>query len=115
MASALGERTNGEGGDAGRQRRQRPGRGVGGAAHGRHLALRDGGDHVGDQVGLRREIAVDGAGGDIGALGDGGDLHRLHAALAGQRQCRIQDRLLASGDPTDHVLRAAIGHAWSEW
>ena len=41
------------------------------------------GDQFGDEIGLGREIAIDGAGGDAGALGHRGDLHRAHAALAG--------------------------------
>ena len=71
-------------------------------------------DQFGDEIGLGREVAVDGAGGDAGALGDRGDLHRRHAALGGDFRGRGQDRLLALGQAADHVLGAAIGHGWSE-
>ena len=42
-------------------------------------------DQRGDQIGLGREIAIDRAGRDAGALGDRRDLHRGHAALGRNR------------------------------
>ena len=109
--SPLGKRARGEGGDAGRQRRQRPRRGVAGGRHGGKLAAGNGGDQLGDQIGLGREVAVDGAGGDTGARGDRGDLHRAHAALGGDGRRRGQDCLLPLGQTANHVLGAAIGHS----
>ena len=68
------------------------------------------GDQLGDEIGLGREIAVDRAGGDAGALGDGGDLHRRHAVLDGERAGGLEDGLLARGQPADHAFGAAVGH-----
>ena len=44
-----------------------------------------------EQVDLRGEVAVEGAEGDVGLLGDGAHLHGVEAALGGQRHGRIQD------------------------
>ena len=73
-----------------------------------------GGHQLGDEIGFGREIAVDGAGGDAGAPGDGGNLHRCHAAFGGDGRRRRQDSLFALGQPANHVLGAAIGHSTSE-
>ncbi len=53
------------------------------AADRRQFVARDIGDQFGNQVRLGGEIAVDGAGGDIGADRDRRDLHRSHAAVRG--------------------------------
>ena len=76
----LAQQPRGERRERGGKRRQRPGRGVGGAADRRELALGDDADQFGDEIGLGREIAIDGAGGDAGALGD--------AARSAPRACR---------------------------
>ena len=52
------------------------------------FAAGDGGHQLGDEIGLGREVAIDRAGGDAGALGDRGDLHRRHAALGGDGRRR---------------------------
>ena len=69
--------------DRGGQRRGRSGRGIGRAADRGEFVARDVGDQFGDQIRLRREIAIDGAGGDIGADRDRRDLHRGHAGFGG--------------------------------
>ena len=80
----------------------------------RDFALGDGGDQRGDQIGLGREIAIDRAGGDAGALGDRRDLHRRHAAFGGDRARGVDDRARGGGQPADDVVGAAIGHDKSE-
>jgi hypothetical protein len=62
--------------DRGRERRQRAQRRGSGAADGGDLLLGDDQHQRGDEIVLGREIAVDGAGGDAGALRDLDDLHR---------------------------------------
>ena len=104
------ERTGGEGGDAGRQSRERPGRGIAGGYHDRKLAAGDGGDQFGNQIGLGREVAINGAGGDAGAFCDRSDLHRPHAAIGGNLRGGFEDRLLPLGQAANHVFGAAVGH-----
>jgi hypothetical protein len=97
-------------GDGGRERRGRPGRGIGGSANRGQFIARDLRDQFGDQVRLGREIAIDGAGGDIGADRDRGDLHRGHAALGSGIPRRRQDGAAPRreafydlmGPPVDH-------------
>ena len=64
---ALRQHMHGNGGDGGGQRRGRPGCGIRRAADRRQFVARDLGDQFGNQLGLGGEIAVDGAGRDIGA------------------------------------------------
>jgi hypothetical protein len=104
------QRARRESRNAGRQRGQRPGRGIGGRPHGREIAASDGGHQFGDEIGLRREVAIDCAGGDAGARGHGGNLNRRHAPLRGQCGRRRENRLLALGQMTDHVLGAPVSH-----
>ena len=87
---------------------------AGGNLHGIELAAGDCRHQLGDQIGLGWEVAIDRAGGDTGARGDLRDLHRRHAAFGGDGARGIEDRLLALGQPANHVLGAAIGHANSE-
>jgi hypothetical protein len=48
-----------------------------------------------EQVDLRGEVAVQGAECDVGALGDRAHLHRVEAALRGERERGIEDALAA--------------------
>ena len=48
------------------------------------LAARDVGQHLGEQLGLGGEVAVDGAGGDAGLLGHRGDVRVAPAAFGDQ-------------------------------
>jgi hypothetical protein len=112
--TAGAQRAAGEGLDRGLEAR---GRGVlavaglfGGAPRGVHLPLRDGPEDLGEQLGLRREVAVDRAGRDPGPRGDRGDL-RLPVAAVG-------DELAGGGDDSLTRRRAlalgaggrAVGH-----
>ena len=100
-----------EGGDRGRQCRERTGRRLCCLAEGGHLTLGERRHERRDELGLGREIAVDRAGGDTGALGDRRNLNGGHAIgrrdLAGRRQ----DCVVTGGKPADHVFRSAVGHA----
>jgi hypothetical protein len=60
------------------------------------LALGDPAEDLGEELGLRGEVAVDGAGGDPGARGDRRDL-RLPVAAAGDQLPRGGDDALAGG------------------
>src|SRR5207253_1508527 len=96
--------------DGGRQRGQRARRCLRGTAHGGGFLLGNGGGKFGDQVGLGGEIAVDGAGSDSGAFGDGRNQHRAHAAFIGGGPSRRQNGLAPFGQPAGNTVGAAIGH-----
>ena len=106
----VGERAHAEGRDRGRQRRQRSRRRVRGLRQRRDLGLRQRRDQLGHQLGLGREVAVDRAGRDAGALGHRRDLHRRDAALRRQRARRRQDRVVPRGELASDVVGAPVGH-----
>ena len=101
---------HGDGSDGRRQRRRRPGCCIRGAADRGQFVARDVGDQFGNQIRLGGEIAVDGAGGDIGADRHRRDLHRGHAAIGSgiprRRQNGAAPRREAlydlMGPPIDH-------------
>ena len=108
---------HGDGGDGGGQRRGRSGRGVRGAADRGQFVARDVGDQFGNQIGFGGEIAIDGAGGDIGAACYRRNLHRGHAAFRGGVPRRRQDGAAARREafydlmspPVDHFKRFVPG------
>ena len=107
---ALRQHVHGNGGDGGRQRRGRPGRGIRRAADRGQFVARDFGDQFGNQVGLGGEIAVDGAGRDIGADRDRRDLHRGHAAVGRGVPRRRQNRAAPRRQPLHHLMGSPIDH-----
>jgi hypothetical protein len=111
----FGERARRKRRQRGGQRRQRTGRGIGRRAHRGEFARRHIGDDFGNEIVFRREVAIDRACRDARALGHGRDLHGLQPGICRERDRRLDDRPLACGEPADHVFRAAVRHAWSEW
>src|SRR5262249_20527049 len=103
------ERARGEGGDRRRQRRQRPGRCLGGALERGHLARAKRRHERGDELGLGGEIAIDRAGGDTGTRGDRRNLNRRHAAFGRGVAGGRQDRIVAGGGLAGNVCRSAGG------
>ena len=105
------ERARREGGDGGRERRERSGRRLCCFAESGHLTLGQRRHERRDEFGLGREVAVDRARRDTGALGDRRNLHGRHPVgrrdLAGRRQ----DCVVTGGKPADHIFRSAVGHA----
>ena len=67
-------------------------------------------EDLGQQVGLRGEVAVDRAGGHARALGDRGDLRLAVAALRDQRQRGAHDLLARLRAAGLGALGGAIGH-----
>ena len=107
---ALRQHMHGNRGDGGGQRRGRPGRGIRRAADRGQFVARDLGDQFGNQIGLGGEIAVDGAGGDIGADRDRGDLHRGHAALGRGVPRRRQNGAAPRREPFYDLMGSPIDH-----
>ena len=101
---------HGDGGNGGGQRRGRPGRGIRRAADRGQFVARDLGDQFGNQLGLGGEIAIDGAGRDIGADRDRGDLHRGHAALGRGVPRRRQNGAAPRGQPLHDLMGSPIDH-----
>jgi len=106
MQGPCGENRNASG-----NRRKRPGGGITSRVHCDELATCGSGNDFGDEVILGRKIAVNRAGGDVGALCDSGDLHRAHALFADDRLRCAEDRLLTLCEPAGHILGAAVRHA----
>ena len=105
------ERVRREGGDGGRQCRERTGRRLCCIAEGGYLTFGERRHERRDEFDLRREIAVNRAGGDTGALRDRRNLNGRHAVGGRDFACRGQDCVVPGGKPADHVFRSAVGHA----
>jgi hypothetical protein len=101
---------HGNRGDGGGQRRGRPWSCIRRAADRGQFVARDLGDQFGNQLGLGGEVAVDGAGRDIGANRDGGDLHRRHAALGRSVPRRRQDGATPRRQPLYDLMGSPIHH-----
>jgi len=69
-----------------------------------------GGDQFGHQIGLGREIAINRAGGDTGALGDIGDLHRGHAAFGSRIPRRRQNGAAPRREAFYNLMSPPIDH-----
>jgi hypothetical protein len=106
----LPQRPRRESRDRGGQCRKRAGCGLAGAPDGCDLSLGHDADQRRHKLGLGREIAVDGTGGDARAFSDSGDLHRRHPALRRGNTCRGQDGLMAGGLFPGNLWGAPIGH-----
>ena len=78
------------------------------------LAARDDGQHLRAQLRLRREVAVDRAGGDAGLLGDGGDLGVAPAALGHQVAGGGQDARALILEADDDGRGAPVDHGWGQ-
>lgn len=81
------------------------------ARHRVHLALRGGAEHLGDQVGLGREVPVDAAGRHPGPLGDGGDRAAGVPVLGHDLQRGDDDPLPGRAEPGLHAFGAPVDHA----
>ncbi len=101
---------HGHRGNGGGERRGRPGSGIRRAADRRQLVARHLGDQFGNQLGLGGEVAVDGAGRDIGADRNRGDLHRRHAAFGRSVPRRRQDGATPRRQPLYDLMGSPIDH-----
>ena len=85
--------------------------GVRGPTDSRQFVAGDLGDQFGNQVGLGGEIAVDGAGGDIGPDRDRRDLYGSHTALGGGVSGSSQDGAAARCEAFHDLMGPPIDHA----
>jgi hypothetical protein len=110
---ALRQHMYGNRGDGAGKRRRRPWSCIRRAADRGQFVARDLGDQLGNQLGLGGEVAVDGAGRDIGADRDGSDLHRRHATLGRSVPRRRQDSATPRRQPLYDLMGSPIDHGAS--
>jgi len=104
------QRARCEGPDHGRERRERPGRGVARAPQRFDFCCRERLDQRSHQLDLGRKIVIDRAGGDAGALCNGHDLHGRHAAFDREVARRDQYGVMPRGELAGNIVGPAVGH-----
>ena len=81
---------------------------------GSNFALGNLRQYRGNEIGLAWKVAVDGPGGDAGALRHGRDLHCRHAAFACRFACGSEDCGVPRRKPPLHIFGPAIRHVIQE-
>jgi len=108
---APGDGAPGESGERGSQRGQRPGCCACRLRQSCHLLLAKRLDHGGNELGLRREIAIHGARSDAGTICNGSDLDGRDAVLRKRRAGGRQNGLAPGSKLAHHSVRLSVSHA----